>query len=114
MLLSLFGEKVHLIKSCHTDDSQALIGRIEKAGIGNILCGFHISLNCPASNLIKLLISSKTSKEYDEIKQEIITKYPDLDLYLKDGSRWKKLVDLNQIYHDILILQRHRSNHSMQ
>lgn len=91
LLLSLFGEKVHLIKSCHTDDSQALIGSIEKAGIGNILCGFHISLICPASNLFKLLISSKTSKEYEEIKQEIITKYPDLDLYLKDGSRWKKI-----------------------
>lgn len=72
MLLSMLSNEVSLIKTCHTEDSKALIVCIENVGISNSLCSWHIGKHCPNKNAFMTLVQSPNSREYSTNKNKII------------------------------------------
>lgn len=91
MLLSMISNEVSLIKTCHTDDSKALIVCIEKVGISNSLCSWHIGKHCPNKKAFMTLVKSQNSREYATNKNKIIENKKKLKKYLDINSKWKKI-----------------------
>ena len=91
MFLDLLHDELYRIKSCHTDESGALIGSIEKKGIKNLLCYFHMSQHCPDVKELKSLIMSQTSNEYETKKHSIIVNNVNLKKYLDTNNKWQKI-----------------------
>ena len=90
MLFDMIHNELHFIKCCHTDEALALINSVEKVGIENLLCTWHMSHHCPDKQAFISLVKSKTPQEYEIKKQNIIKSNGNLANYLNKKSRWKK------------------------
>lgn len=59
MLFDMFGNVVILIKTCKTDETQCLIKNVEKPGITDALCSWHMSHHCQGKETFISLVKSK-------------------------------------------------------
>lgn len=91
LFLSLLRGHLHRIETCHTDDSRALIGSIEKVGINNLLCAWHISQHCPSKEEFLSLVKSQSPQEYNSKKNAINQSNNELKKYLDTGNKWSKI-----------------------
>lgn len=91
MFLNLFQGHLHRIETCHTDDSRALIGSIEKVGINNLLCVWHMSQHCPCKDEFLSLVKSQSPYEYNSKKNTINQSNNDLKKYLDSDNKWSKI-----------------------
>lgn len=91
LFLDLFRGHLHRIETCHTDDSRALIGSFEKAGIRNLLCAWHMSQHIPCKEDFLSLIKSQSPHEYNSKKNAINQSNSDLKKYLDSDNKWNKI-----------------------
>lgn len=89
MFLQLFTkDELSRIKSCISDQSQALISSIEKVDIKSLLCFWHLMIHCPkyCKSSFAELAKSQTSQDYFEKKQHIIESEEELKAFLDQKS----------------------------
>lgn len=98
MFLSMFKNETELIKSCLTDEADALITSIEKIGIKNFLCAWHMELHCKNKSAFKSLVSCSNSHDYSIFKHKIITECSDLKEHLDKNNRWEKITRFESSY----------------